>query len=391
MLSHRDSSMTDLLATIANPRPESVPTGSEVPFCRLTDLLEATRTEWEPKIDALIRRGHFVLGEEVAAFEQEFAAFLGANFSVGVASGTDAISLSLRASRLQGEVCTTALTAPFTAIAIRAAGLKPRFVDIDEESLQMDLADLEQRLTPAVSAVVAVHLYGQPCRVEDLAAMSLKRGFALIQDACQAHGARSNTGRAFTDFSEYVAYSFYPTKNLGCLGDGGAVVTNRANGDRRLRLLRDGGRRKGHVSWVAGINSRLDEIQACFLRVFLSRLVDSNAHRQRLAAAYDEALSGCPGIRLVRHTGASACHLYVIRAERRQALREWLTKDGIQTGIHYAKPLHLHPAFFTPEQGSGSLPKAEEACKSILSLPLWIGMSESVVGRVAGRIRSFYS
>ncbi len=188
-----------------------------------------------------------------------------------------------------------------------------------------------------------------------------------------------------------MAYSFYPTKNLGCLGDGGAIVTNRATVDRRLRLLRDGGRRKGHVSWVAGINSRLDEIQACFLRVFLAKLAASNAIRQQLAAAYDEALSNCPGIRLVRRTSASVCHLCVVRADRRADLREWLTKAGIQTGIHYARPLHLHPAFRTREQGPGSLPKAEAACQEILSLPLWAGMNTSDVFHVADRIRSFYS
>jgi dTDP-4-amino-4,6-dideoxygalactose transaminase len=159
--------MTDLLATIANPRSESVPAGSRgVPFCRLTDLIESTRPEWEPRLEALFRRGHFVLGEEVASFEQEFSAFLGANFSVGVANGTDAISLSLRAARLEGEVCTTTLTASFTGIAIRAAGLKPRFVDIDEDTLQIDPVDLEQRLAPQVSAVVPVHLYGQPCPID---------------------------------------------------------------------------------------------------------------------------------------------------------------------------------------------------------------------------------
>jgi dTDP-4-amino-4,6-dideoxygalactose transaminase len=383
--------MTDLLATIANPRSESVPTGSGVPFCRLTDLIESTRFEWEPRLDALFRRGHFVLGEEVAAFEQEFAAFLGANFAVGVANGTDAISLALRAARVSGEVCTTALTAPFTAIAIRAAGLKPRFVDIDGDTLQIDPVDLEQKLAPQVSAVVPVHLYGQPCPIERIAGLTTARGLTLIQDACQAHGARSESGRPFTDFGDFVAFSFYPTKNLGCLGDGGAIVTNRATVDRRLRLLRDGGRRKGHVSWVAGINSRLDEIQACFLRVFLSRLTSSNETRKQLAVAYDEALSNCPGIRLVRRTSASVCHLYVVRADRRTDLRECLTKAGIQTGIHYARPLHLHPAFQAREQGPGSLPKAEAACQEILSLPLWSGMKIGDVFHVADRIRSFYS
>lgn len=388
---HIDSNMPALHVTRSNSAPTSTRAETEVPFCELQVLLEATRSEWEPRLNALFRRGHFILGGEVAAFEQEFASFLDACFSIGVASGTDAISLALRASGLHGEVCTTALTAPFTAIAIRSAGLKLRFIDIDEESLQIDPADLEQRFAPSVSAVVAVHLYGQPCRVEDLAAQSKKLGFALIQDACQAHGARSNSGHSLTDYGKYVAYSFYPTKNLGCLGDGGAIATNSYDAASHLRLLRNGGRRESHVSCVDGINSRLDEIQACFLRVFLCRLNESNARRRRLASVYDEVLSDCPGIRLVRRTNASVCHLYVVRAECRDQLRAWLKQDGIQTGIHYDTPLHLHPAFLTPSQGAGSLPKAEAACKSILSLPLWPGMKESDLLRVGERVRRFYS
>ena len=373
------------------PATAAIKPCSRVPLSNVTQLLEATRDEWEPQLAGLMKKGNFVLGDEVASFEREFAASMGGRFAVGVGTGTDAISLSLRAARIQGEVCTTALTAPFTALAIRAAGLKVRFVDVNEESLQMEPGELERQLTKEVSAVVAVHLYGQPCAVEEIAEITRARGITLIQDACQAHGANSGTGHPFTHYGDYVAYSFYPTKNLGCLGDGGAIVTMDAAVNRRLRLLRDGGRRRGHVSWVAGINSRLDEIQACFLRVFLRRLTESNRTRRQLAELYDEALAGCPGVRPVRRSGASVCHLYVIRAERREALREWLREDGIDTGIHYSMPLHLHPAFRGSNQARGSLPRAEEACRTILSLPLWTGMDEGTVCRIAARIRSFYS
>jgi dTDP-4-amino-4,6-dideoxygalactose transaminase len=361
-----------------------------IPFVRLSTTIESTRPQWEPRLNALMRRAHFVLGEEVAAFEREFAEALGAWATVGVASGTDAISLALRAARIQGEVCTTALTAPFTGIAILAAGLKIRFCDIEKDSLQMDPVSLAENLTSDTGAVVAVHLYGQLCRIQEIACLTRSRGIGLVQDACQAHGALVNGSVSLTEFSDSVAYSFYPTKNLGCLGDGGAVATNQKAIDRRLRVLRDGGRRKSHVSWVPGVNSRLDEIQACFLRVFLPALGAWNTERRRLAAIYDQGLRGCPGVMPVRRDTSSVCHLYVIRAERRTSLRAALLEAGIQTGIHYSTPLHLQPAFACANQKRGSLPRAEQACQSILSLPLRVGLTDHDVGRVVEAVRSFY-
>jgi len=361
-----------------------------IPFVRLSTTIESTRPQWEPRLNALMRRAHFVLGEEVASFEREFAQALGAKAAVGVASGTDAISLALRAARARGEVCTTALTAPFTGIAILAAGLKIRFCDIEEDSLQLDPASLAENLTSATGAVVAVHLYGQLCRIQEIARLTRSRGIGLVQDACQAHGARVNGSIPLTEFSDSVAYSFYPTKNLGCLGDGGAVATDRKSIDRGVRVLRDGGRRKSHVSWVPGINSRLDEIQACFLRVFLPNLEAWNAERRRLAGIYDQGLSGCPGVQPVRRDAGSVCHLYVVRAERRNALREALLKAGIQTAIHYGTPLHLQPAFAHANQKRGRLPRAEKACQSILSLPLRVGLADHDVCRVVEAVRAFY-
>ncbi|MDQ6758349.1 MAG: DegT/DnrJ/EryC1/StrS family aminotransferase [Acidobacteriota bacterium] len=370
------------------PSEEAVPA---IPFARLSAAVESTRPEWEPRLHSLMKRGQFVLGAELASFEREFAAALGARSTVGVASGTDAISLSLRAARIHGEVCTTALTAPFTAIAILAAGLNVRFADIEEDSLQIDPIDLTEKLTPATGGVVAVHLYGQPCRIEEIASITRARGIGLIQDACQAHGALVNGTVPFTAFGDYVAYSFFPTKNLGCLGDGGAVATNQRMVDRRLRLLRDGGCRSGHISWVPGINSRLDEIQACFLRPFLPRLRDWNTERRRLAGIYDEGLHDCAEVRPITRLASSVCHLYIIRVERRNSLRRALLKAGIQTGLPYATPLHLQPAFAHANQKRGSLPRAERASESILSLPLFIGLTESEVWRVVEKIRNFYS
>jgi dTDP-4-amino-4,6-dideoxygalactose transaminase len=215
------------------------------------------------------------------------------------------------------------------------------------------------------------------------------RDILLFQDACQAHGAMAN-GRPFTRFSPAVAYSFYPTKNLPCLGDGGAVLTDSRAVNSRLRLLRDGGRRNDQTSRLRAVNSRLDEIQACYLRAFLPKLAEWNARRAHLAALYDEAWANCGPLHPIARTADSACHLYVVRAPRRARLRAYLAQHGIATGIHYPVPLHLQPAFRDCGTKRGDLPMAERACRQILSLPLWPYMPESAVERVAACIIGFY-
>lgn len=361
-----------------------------IPLVNLKPALDATAAQWRAHLDELFARMQFILGEQVAAFEREFAAYLGARFAVGVSTGTAALELCLRDAGLANsrrEVITSALTAPFTGLAILAAGCVPRFADVDPESLLLDPDDAGNRATRKTAALMPVHLYGLPCDLHRFAALAKTLGAVLVQDACQAHGARFK-GRPLSDFSPYVAYSFYPTKNLGCLGDGGAVVTNRASSAKRLKILRDGGRAGGHVSRLPGINSRLDEMQACYLRAFLPRLDEWNAHRARIAAIYDEALAGCPGVRLLERTG-SVHHLYVIRVRRRQALREHLARHGITTGVHYPVPLHLQPAFRACGSKRGDLPVAERACREIVSLPVWPSMPEATAEEVADRILAF--
>jgi dTDP-3-amino-3,4,6-trideoxy-alpha-D-glucose transaminase len=357
-----------------------------LPVVNLKPAIDATRAEWQAQLDAMFARGQFILGEGLAAFEREYAASLDARFAVGVANGTDAISLCLRSARVTGEVLTTALSAPFTGIAITSAGARIKFADVDPDTLLVDVDDLADRITKRTAALIPVHLYGQPCAIDRIA----KLHRLVIQDACQAHGARFQ-GKPFTAFSDYVAYSFYPTKNLGALGDGGAIVTNKTAINQRLRLLRDGGRKGGQVSYETGINSRLDEMQCCYLRTFLKHLAEWNGHRRRIASLYDEALAGCPGVRLLKRSPDSVCHLYVIRAKRREKLRAHLATCGIGTGVHYSVPLHLHPAFSGAGQKRGSLPHAEKACKEIVSLPVWPGMPIDGVAEVAERIRAFYA
>jgi dTDP-4-amino-4,6-dideoxygalactose transaminase len=345
----------------------------------LRPMLAATEQEWRDNLARLFDSMQFILGEQVAAFERELAAAFGAKHAVAVGSGTAAIELGLRAVGLGdsgAEVIVPALTSPFTAQAVLAAGCKPRFADVDADYL---LLDSDLRVTRKTRAVIPVHLYGQPCSLQGLR----KLGLPAVQDACQAHGAPLA--------GSMIAYSFYPTKNLPCLGDGGVITTTSAKLAARLRSLRDGGRRNNdQVARERAINSRLDEMQACYLRAFLPRLAEWNADRVRLAALYDHALADCMGARPIARRPGSVCHLYVVRAKQRERLRRFLAERGILTGVHYPVPLHLQPAFAGSGQRKGDLPIAERACRESLSLPLWPGMADSAVEEVAQRVREFY-
>lgn len=360
-----------------------------IPMVDLRPMLAETEPLWRANLARLFERMQFVLGEQVAAFEGEFAAALGARFAVAVASGTAAIELGLRAAGLAAsgaEVILPALTSPFTAQAVLAAGCRPRFADVDPVHLLLDPASAEAQCTRRTRAIVPVHLYGQTCDMRPLRALARRRSLAIVQDACQAHAARSSA-QPLTRFSPTVAYSFYPTKNLPCLGDGGALLTDSAGVAKELRRLRDGGRDHDQIARIPAINARLDEMQACYLRAFLTRLEEWNARRVRLARLYDEALAGCGVVTPVPRREGSVCHLYVVRARRRAALRAHLARHGILTGVHYPLPLHVQPAFRECGSQRGDFPVAERACREILSLPLWPHMPESAVEEVAARIR----
>jgi dTDP-3-amino-3,4,6-trideoxy-alpha-D-glucose transaminase len=364
-----------------------------VPMVDLRPQLEAAEPEFRRHLTRLFERMHFILGGQVSAFESEFAVYLGAAFTVGTGTGTAAIELCLRSAGLTSsrrEVITSALTSPFTAQAILAAGGLPRFADVDAESLLLDPGEAMERVTRNTGALVPVHLYGQPCDLDRLSALAGKFEIALVQDACQAHGAR-HLGLPFSRYSPWVAYSFYPTKNLGCLGDGGTVATDSEAVAAKLRLLRDGGRDNDQVSRLPAINSRLDEMQACYLRAFLPRLDEWNARRARLASLYDQALAGGSEVRPIQRKPGSVNHLYVVRAADRERLRAYLQEHGITTAVHYSLPLHLHPAFRDSGCPEGSFPVAERACREILSLPLWPYMPESTALWVAETVRAFYT
>jgi dTDP-4-amino-4,6-dideoxygalactose transaminase len=360
--------------------------------------MKAAYCRLKPEIDAAVGRvlagGWYILGEEIRAFEAEFAAYLGVAHAVGVASGTDAVLLALCALGIGpgDEVITVSHTAVATVAAIELCGATPGLVDIDPVSFTMDPAALAAAITPRTRAIIPVHLYGRPADMDAVLDVARAHNLMVIEDCAQAHGARYQGQMAGT-MGDAAAFSFYPTKNLGALGDGGAVTTNRLEVAERLRLLRQYGWRERYISDVAGYNSRLDELQAAILRVRLRRLDEENAARRRLAEIYYDALAGIPSVTRPQDCPDSydVYHLYVIRAERRDALQAYLRERGIGAAIHYPVPVHLQPAYARLGYGPGSLPATEEAARTILSLPLYPDLPEESARAVADAIRDFYT
>jgi dTDP-4-amino-4,6-dideoxygalactose transaminase len=359
--------------------------------------LKAAYSRLQPEIDAAVGRvmagGWYILGPEVEAFETEFAAYLGVDQTVGVASGTDAVLLALRACGVApgDEVITVSHTAVATVAAIELCGATPRLVDIDPVAFTMAPAALAAAITSRTRAVIPVHLYGHPADMDAIGAIGREHNLIVIEDCAQAHGARYQ-GRVVGTMGAAAAFSFYPTKNLGAIGDGGAVVTNRPDVAERLRLLRQYGWRERYVSDVPGLNSRLDELQAAILRVRLRHLDEENAARRRLASIYDAALTGLPvAIPRERQGDCDVYHLYVVSAERRNALKTYLQNRGIMTAIHYPIPVHRQPAYHRLGYGHGSLPATDEAAQSILSLPMYPDLPEESAIAVAAAIGDFFA
>jgi dTDP-4-amino-4,6-dideoxygalactose transaminase len=360
-------------------------------------------------IDAAVRRvlesGWYILGQEVTAFEAEFARYLGVRDAVGVGSGTDALHLALRASGVgPGDgVITASHTAVATVAAIELAGAAPVLVDIDPRSFTLDPNRLEEavaehrrrggRASPAgrLKAVIPVHLYGHPADMPAVMDIARRHDLIVIEDCAQAHGAAVG-GRKVGTWGRLAAFSFYPTKNLGALGDGGAVVTNDPQSAERARLLREYGWRERYRSDVPGMNTRLDEIQAAVLRVKLQHLDRENARRREVARAYDAALSATP-LELPRTRGdvEHVYHLYVVRSRRRDELRASLKADGIGTAIHYPAPVHLQPAYQGRLVPAGEgLPQTERACREILSLPMYPQMTDEQAAYVSERVVNWH-
>jgi dTDP-3-amino-3,4,6-trideoxy-alpha-D-glucose transaminase len=338
-------------------------------------------------IDRVIASGWFVLGPEVEAFEAEFAAACGASFAIGVGNGTDAITLALRALEIGpgDEVIVPAITAAFTGLAVIACGATPRIVDVEPGTLTIDPAACGAAVTSRTRAIVPVHLYGQAADLESLHALAGRHGLAVVEDCCQAHLATAR-GIPVGTRSHAAAFSFYPTKNLGALGDGGAVITSDAGLAARLKRLRNGGQRDRYHHDEAGVNSRLDELQAAVLRVRLPRLPAWTERRRALAARYRAELPREVAAIEERDPG-HVYHLFPVRSRERDALSRHLTEAGIGTLIHYPVPLSGQRAFTVCD--GPPCPVAERACAELLSLPLHPRLADADVGRVAREIHLF--
>jgi dTDP-4-amino-4,6-dideoxygalactose transaminase len=360
-----------------------------VPFLSLVPSEDAA--DVRRAIDRVVNRGWFVLGPEVDAFESEFAAAMGASQAIGVGNGTDAIALILRALGVGGgdEVITSALSAAYSALAIMMAGARPVFADIDPERLTVDPDAIERSITPRTRAILPVHLYGQAADMTAIARIASRHGLAIVEDCCQAHLATA-AGRPVGTIGVAGAFSFYPTKNLGALGDGGAVITNDAALAAKIRRLRNGGQTDRYHHAEPGINSRLDEMQAAILRARLPRLPAWTGTRRRLAAAYRTSLTGAPIAVPPERDPGHVYHLFVVRSAARNELQAHLAAQGIGTLIHYPVPIPRQPAMAAVVNlASAECPQADQACAEVISLPLHPALGEDDVRRVAAAVNAF--
>jgi dTDP-4-amino-4,6-dideoxygalactose transaminase len=371
-----------------------------VPFLDLTRQYRRIKGEILSATQRVYDKGHFILGEEVSAFEKEFSYYCGVHYGVGVGSGTDAIYLALKAAGIgEGdEVVTTANSFVATALAISFTGAKPLFVDIDPKTYTMDPERLELLLkrqsakssSRKIRAILPVHLYGHPAEMDSIIEIANRYHVVVIEDACQAHGAEYRNKRVGS-FGIMGCFSFYPTKNLGGYGDGGMVVTNHKECDQKLRLLRCYGERKKYQHILKGHNSRLDEIQAALLRVKLKYLDQWDEERRRKARIYTERLSPlgvtCPSEKAgVRHV----YHVYAIKTEKRDILQAFLKKRGVETLIHYPVPIPFQEAYLELRCGKRDFPLTNEWSRKILSLPFFPEIKKYEMEEVTEGIRSFF-
>jgi dTDP-4-amino-4,6-dideoxygalactose transaminase len=328
------------------------------------------------------------MGDELELFEREFADYCETRYAVGTDSGMSALELALRAAGIRAgdEVITAANTFVATALAISHSGGRPVLVDVDEQTYTMSPRLFEQAITERTKAVVPVHLFGHPADMEAITAVAAEHGLLVIEDACQAHGARLR-GRRVGSLGHAAAFSFYPAKNLGAFGDGGALVTDDDEIAASVRTLRDYGQRAKYEHVVKGFNRRLDTLQASILRVKLKRLDEWNAKRRSHAALYSRLLAGTSVVTPEAAPNVEAVwHLYVVRVSARDRVQGLLRQQEIQTGIHYPAPIHRQPAYRDLAYPVGSLPVAERYATEILSLPMYPELGDVAIARVAGAL-----
>ena len=350
----------------------------------------AHKDEIDEAIHRVLDSGWYILGQEVAGFEKEFAAYIGVGNAIGVASGTDALEIALRSCGIgPGDgVITVSHTAVATVAAVELAGAIPILVDIDPCTYSMDPNRLEdtikQQGAGRLKAIIPVHLYGHPADMSAIMDIAGRHGLSVIEDCAQSHGAAIGDRKTGT-WGHLSAFSFYPTKNLGALGDGGAVVTNDPALAERLRQLREYGFRNRYVSHLSGMNTRLDELQAAILRVKLQYLRTENARRLQIARIYGASLSGTTLVLPQLHAQVDhVFHLYVVRSTHRDGLKAFLKENSVGTSIHYPVPVHLQPAYHGRAViGRGGLEHTEQVCREILSLPMYPQMTDEQVQRIS--------
>ena len=360
-----------------------------IPFLDLKAQHAGIRAELDAAIDRIFDTSQFVLGREVEAFEQEFAAYCGAGHGIGVNTGTSALHLALLAAGIGpgDEVVTVPFTFVATVASVRYTGARPVLVDIDPQTYTIDVDRIEAAITPRTKAILPVHLYGQPADMDPIMAIAARHGLTVIEDACQAHGARYR-GRTAGSIGDLGCFSFYPGKNLGACGEGGMVVTSNPEYARAIRMMRDWGQSRKYVHELPGFNFRLEGIQGALLRVKLRYLDAWTDARRARAARYAAALADAdvaPPLEMdyARHV----YHVYAVRAAAREHLQQALQNEGIQTNIHYPVPVHLQPAHADLGYVAGDFPVAERAAAEVLSLPMYPELPLEAVDRVAEAVR----
>jgi dTDP-4-amino-4,6-dideoxygalactose transaminase len=363
-----------------------------IEFVDLKRQYQPLRGEIMPRIEQVLNGMNLFLGENVYRLEEEFASYCGTRHAVGVGSGTDAIHLALRAVGVGpgDEVITVSHTFFATAEAIVLAGGRPVFVDIDPETYTMNPSLIEGAITPRTKAIVPVHLYGQPVDMDPVLSIARKYGLAVVEDACQAHGAEYKGAKAGS-LGDAAAFSFYYSKNLAAYGEGGMVVTKDREIATQVQMLRNHGAKERYQHDLLGMNARLDEVQAAILRVKLPHLDDWNAARRTWADEYSRRLSDLEEVvtPVAQPYAKHVFHLYVIRTPERDRLQRWLKSHGVSTGIHYPVPVHLQAACSGFGYSPGSLPETEAAVKEILSLPMFPELTIDEVTYVCQTIRGY--
>lgn len=346
------------------------------------------KIEIDNVISKVLHNGRYILGNEVKLFEEEFAKFIGVKYGIGVGSGTEALHLALKACNIGpgDEVITVSNTAVATISAIELTGAKPVFVEVSQDSYTIDPQKIEVAITPKTRAIVPVHIYGHPANMNPIISIARKFNLKIIEDCAQAHGAKYD-GRKVGSIGDIACFSFYPTKNLGAIGDGGMIVTNSQELSEKCKLLREYGWTERYISQINGWNSRLDELQAAILRIKLKYLLRDNDSRRRIAGIYDKSLPGeSITTPIVQNNCEHVYHLYVIRIKARDSLLEYLRKHNVYALIHYPVPAHLQPAYKTGIK----LEITESISQEILSLPIYPELRNKEIEIIIQTIRNYF-